>query len=142
MKGCSAKAVKIKKNILLIIIIAGTIIICSAGYQFFYYAHKIVPEIQYFSAISWLDAAVRESLYDYWQCNKKYPDKLSELKIPFPGDGANPEMLEKFSYSSDGQSYKIEWSIPYMNNTLTRHNSAIEGKKEVSKSYLNGHLVE
>ena len=84
---------KSKHKLFLIVIILA---LSAAGLWFTFEVvkrvHQKSAEISYYSAICWLDAALGESLDKYYEAYNHYPEKLSELKIDFPGDNAQPEM--------------------------------------------------
>jgi hypothetical protein len=106
-----------------ITLIALVVIGSGCALWFAYYAFKFFNETaektRYLSAMSWLNAVIREELDDYYEAKGRYPSHLSDLKIPFPGDGANPEMLNNFKYVTDGNFYEITWDMQYSSEINT-----------------------
>jgi hypothetical protein len=64
-------------------------------------------ETQYQSGLSWLESYIISTLDDEFKKTGRYPNNLDELRIPFPGDNASPEMLRHFKYESSGSSYEL-----------------------------------
>ena len=68
---------------------------------------KAADKCAYGSGVSWLHAAIEEELDKHYYEKGFYPKNLNELTIPFPGDGADPDMLKHFTYTTDGKSFKL-----------------------------------
>jgi hypothetical protein len=109
----------------------------------YWFGINILNSVRYFrnySAMSWLNAALRESLKIYYDTNSGYPEKLTYLKIPFPGDNATPEMLDKFIYSTDGLCYEISYDMSHGKNLHTYKENACKGKLIYEETYINNKL--
>jgi len=89
--------------------------------------------------MSWLNAAISEELAEYYDTHGHYPDKLTDLTIPFPGDNAKPEMLEKFEYSTDGTSYEMICNIDWIDREIYKEH-AHAGKIIFVEHYIDGQL--
>ncbi len=113
--------------------------------RFAYYAFKLFNEsaerIRYYSAMSWLNAAIHEELDDYYIAKGQYPLQLSHLSIPFPGDGAKPEMLNNFKYVTDGTFYEIIWEVQYGSSIDAYKEHVAKGKMLFTEHYINGQLL-
>jgi len=109
----------------------------------FWFGIQILNAVKYFryySAMSWLNLALRESLETYYKTNNTYPEKLTYLKIAFPGDNATPEMLDKFIYSTDGSCYEINYDILHGKNLETYKENACKGKLIYEETYIDNKL--
>lgn len=76
-------------------------------------------QTRYTSAMSWLNAQLRESLSVYYANHNRYPEVLSKLEISKYDDNATPEMLSNFFYSADEKSYTLKWATK-KGNTITQ----------------------
>jgi hypothetical protein len=132
---------RIKHKLILIALVA---IGAGCAAWFAYYAFKLFNEsaerTRYYSAMSWLNASIREELDDYYIVKGHYPQQLTELSIPFPGDGAKPEMLNNFKYVTDGNYYEITWDVKYGNGIHTHKEHILKGKMLFAEYYVNGQL--
>jgi hypothetical protein len=130
------------KHKLILIFFAVIGIACLSWFAF--YAFKFLNEsaerMRYLSAMSWLNAAIREELDDYYKAKGKYPPQLSDLSIPFPGDGAKPEMLNNFKYVTDGTYYETVNEIRYDGEIETYKEHVFRGQMVFTEHYVNGKL--
>jgi hypothetical protein len=90
--------------------------------------------------MSWLNAAIREELDDYYIAKGQYPSQLSDLSIPFPGDGAKPEMLNNFRYVTDGTFYEIIWEVQDGSGIDAYKEHVAKRKMLFTEHYINGQL--
>jgi hypothetical protein len=132
---------RIKNKITLIVLV---VIGAGCAAWIVYYAFKLFNEsaerTRYESAMSWLNASIREELDDYYIAKGQYPSQLSDLTIPFPGDGAKPEMLNNFKYVTDGTYYEISWNFQFESGIDTYKEHVIRGKMLFTEHYINGQL--
>jgi len=104
-------------------------------------AHQKAAETSYYSGMSWLDAALSEGLDNYYKGHNRYPEKLSDLKIDFPGDNAKPEMLDAFKYFTDGKRYEMTWVVKYRDKIHIHKRQGIRGKSSLRETHINNRLV-
>ncbi len=128
------------KHKLILIFFAVIGIVCLSWFAF--YASKFLNESKermgYLSAMLWLNAAIREELDDYYKAKSEYPPQLSDLTIPFPGDGARPEMLNNFKYVTDGTYYEVVCEIRYDGEIDTYKEHVLRGQMIFTERYVNG----
>jgi hypothetical protein len=100
------------KNKRIFIVIAMAIIFCCLAMLSFMKFNAVAERTSYWSGVSWLRTAILEELDEYYDEKGFYPQELTALEIPFPGDNAYPEMLKHFTYTTDGKSFKLilKWS--------------------------------
>jgi hypothetical protein len=132
--------IKLKAILIMLVLIA---VGCLSWFAF--HAFKLFNEsaekTRYYSAMSWLNASIREELDDYYKAKGRYPTQLSDLTIPFLGDGANPEMLNNFKYVTDGIYYEITWEVRYGSEIDAYKEHVAKGKMLFTEHYINGKLV-
>jgi hypothetical protein len=128
------------KIILIVLVVIG--VGCVSWFVFcaFKLFSKSAERMRYYSAMSWLNAAIRKELDDYYDAKGQYPTELADLSIPFPGDGAEPKMLNNFVYSTDGSYYEITWEIQYGSGINTHKEHAVRGQMIFTEYYINGQL--
>ena len=128
------------KVILTVLVSIG--VVCASWFAFYTFKalKKSANDTRHYSAMSWLNAAIREELDDYYKAKGRYPPQLSDLTIPFPGDGAKPEMLNNFKYVTDGTYYEIIWEVRYGSGINTHKEHVVKGKMLFTEYYINGQL--
>jgi hypothetical protein len=92
-------------------------------------------ETRYYSAMEWLAMALSEGLQAHYADNGKYPDKLGDVTVPFPGDHAKPEMLREFRYTTDGESYEMTWTVRYGGQLHTHREIGRKGRKVLNETH-------
>jgi hypothetical protein len=90
--------------------------------------------------MSWLDAVIRDGLQDYYRAHGRYPPTITDLAIPFPGDGAKPEMLDNFAYSSDGTYFEVSHEVELDGEVYTHKRRAVRAETIYTQYYVNGKL--
>jgi hypothetical protein len=129
------------KHKLILIVLASALGVTTIwfGCYAFKAFNEMAKKTAYYSAMSWLDAAISEELSKYYGTYGHYPAELTDLTIPFPGDNAKPEMLKNFEYSTDGTSYEIICNIDSIRRE-TRKEQASAGKIIFAEDYIDGQL--
>lgn len=122
------------------LVVIGTGCVFWLSYYAFKFFNEIAERTRYSSAMSWLNAAIREELDDYYTAKGQYPSQLSDLTIPFPGDGAKPEMLNNFKYVTDDSYYEITWEVRYGSSIDNYKEHVAKGKMIFTEYYINGQL--
>jgi len=128
------------KLILIVLVVIGVGCVSWFAFCAFKLFNKSAERTRYYSAMSWLNAAIREELDDYYKVKGRYPPQLSDLTIPFPGDGAKPEMLNNFKYVTDGSYYEITWEVRYGSGINAHKEHVVKGKMIFTEYYINGQL--
>ena len=98
------KANQKTKTVILTISILFMLIVGFGGFRFI---AKKAATIQHQSALLWLKTAIVEGLDSHYKDNGFYPKNLESIRIEFPGDNADPSMLNNFRYITTGQEFDL-----------------------------------
>jgi hypothetical protein len=131
-----------KKIILTAVILLACIPISYLAQLGHRWISKDVAETRHASAIDWLGIATHAELHRYYGEHGRYPQTLFDLNIPFPGDNATPDMLNEFSYSSDGNSFTLKWQFKYGKRIHSYSEKGEKGEKVTYKYYVDGQLSQ
>lgn len=103
--------IKVNQKTKIVILTISILFILIAGFCGFHFISKKAANIQHQSALHWLKTAILEGLDSHYKDNGFYPKNLESIKIGFPGDNADPSMLENFQYITTGQEFDLKMTI-------------------------------
>jgi len=125
------------KKILAVSILTFIVLVSLTIYVIHIQFDKYENRIKYYSEMNMLRKAVREQLYNYYDTNRSYPEKLTDITIPFQQtDKAARRMMDNLKYTTDGNCYDIICSVFYK----TYKDRACNGKMIYIEIYENDQL--
>ena len=135
---------------LIVIIVIG---LSWVGIQIFKIMNKQAKETAYHSDMMFMNASIKEILQKHYNEYGSYPVDVNQFRdvvlISYYGNKSKiPQhppllkLLEKFKYSSDGQSYEVSFEL-YRGIGLFFHRSiAVKGQLGETLTYVDGQLID
>lgn len=112
-------------------------------------ASRMAPDYRLYSDMAFLNAVIREELQQYFERHGRYPGSLEVLREsilrqlhaePRADKSEDLGSLSQFAYSTDGESYKVDWSIRQSGTVYTCTEYGSRGVLSKTEMYENGEL--
>jgi hypothetical protein len=141
-----------KKILIILAMIAVSAILATfIVFPFFMRLENTRKDINIHSDMSFLNACIRENLQEFYKANDRYPENLQALrtsiaKKAFPNklpDGPNVmDYFNNFHYSSDGNSYEVNYQAKQGTTQFFHKENAYRGEFPNSELYVDGKLTD